>query len=195
LQPPTIHSTAHAFLLALALWPVNGLMAQDTLMVAGVADTTGARSDWRLRHSPQRAAIYSALLPGAGQIYNRKYWKAPIVWGAIGASFYFVQHNTREYERYKDAYVALVDGDPSTVDEFDGAYSADAVLDVAETYRRWRDWSYIALGASYILNIMDASVDAHFARFDVGRDLSLQVLPYAPMTARGTVGLSLTATF
>ena len=91
--------------------------------------------------------------------------------------------------------MALVDGDPSTVDEFDGAYSADAVLDVTETYRRWRDWSYIALGASYILNIMDASVDAHFARFDVSRDLSFQVLPYAPMTARGTVGLSLTATF
>lgn len=170
-------------------------MAQDTSVMAGGADTTGARPDWRLNHSPKRAAIYSAVLPGAGQIYNRKYWKAPIVWAAIGTSLYFVQRNTKEYDRYKDAYVALVDGDPTTVDEFNGAYSADAVLNTAETYRKWRDWSYIALGASYILNIMDASVDANFVRFDVGRDLSFQVMPYAPLTARGSVGLSLTATF
>jgi hypothetical protein len=181
----------HLLLLLLAL----GLAAsaQDTATV--VVDTATARPDWRLHHSPRRAALYSALLPGSGQIYNRKYWKAPIVWGAIGVSFYFVRENTAQYKRYTDAYVALVDGDPATTDEFNGAYTADAVLDVADTYRRWRDWSYIALATSYILNVMDASIDAHFTRFDVGRDLSFQVLPYAPLTARGSVGLSLTATF
>ncbi len=180
-------------LLLLLLVPGTGLLAQDTLRVA--MDSVTVKADWRIDHSPKRAALYSAVLPGSGQIYNRKYWKAPIVWGAIGVSLYFVRENTRQYERYTEAYVALVDGDPATTDEFNGAYTADAVLDVAETYRRWRDWSYIALATSYILNIMDASIDAHFTRFDVGRDLSLQVLPYAPLTARGSVGLSLTATF
>jgi hypothetical protein len=134
-------------------------------------------------------------LPGAGQVYNRKYWKVPLVWGAIGTSLYFARENTQQYKRYTDAYVALVDGDPSTVDEFNGAYSADAVLNTAETYRKWRDWSYIFLATSYILNIMDASIDANFVRFDVGRDLSMQVLPYAPLTARGSVGLSLLVSF
>ena len=180
-------------LLLLLLVPTAGLRAQDTLQAA--PDSAIAKPDRRLHHSPKRAALYSALLPGSGQIYNRKYWKAPIVWGAIGTSLYFVQQNTREYERYLDAYVALADGDPGTTDEFNGEFTADAVLDVAETYRRWRDWSYIALAASYLLNIMDASIDAHFTRFDVDRDLSLQVLPCAPLTARGSVGLSLTATF
>jgi hypothetical protein len=181
--------------LTLSLWPLTPAVAQEPVVVDGGSDSVAVKPDWRLDHSPGRAAMYSAVLPGAGQIYNRKYWKAPIVWAAIGTSLYFVQSNTKEYERYKDAYVALVDGDPNTVDEFNGIYSADAVLNTAETYRKWRDWSYIALGASYILNIMDASVDANFVRFDVGRDLSFQVMPYAPLTARGTVGLSLTATF
>jgi len=182
-------------LLVLAFSGGLGAVGQDTAEVRGAVDTTTVKPDWRLRHKPGRAALYSAVLPGAGQVYNRKYWKVPIVWGAIGASLYFARENTRQYDRYTEAYVALVDGDPTTTDEFNGAYSADAVLNVAETYRRWRDWSYIALATSYILNIMDASIDANFVRFDVGRDLSLQVLPYAPLTARGSVGLSLTATF
>lgn len=189
-------ATLRTLLLVLGCSVLIGASGQDSTLRITTADTVPAKQlDWRLRHTPGRAGLYSALLPGAGQAYNHKYWKVPIVWGAIGTSIYFVQRNTREYERYKDAYVALVDGDPTTTDEFNGAYTSDAVLDVAETYRKWRDWSYIALAGSYILNIMDASVDAHFTRFDVGRDLSLQVMPYAPMTARGTVGLSLLATF
>lgn len=189
-------ATLRTLLLGLGCSVLISSSGQDSTLRVTTADTVPAeRPDWRLRHTPGRAGLYSALLPGAGQAYNHKYWKVPIVWGAIGTSIYFVQRNTREYERYKDAYVALVDGDPATTDEFNGAYTSDAVLDVAETYRKWRDWSYIALAGSYILNIMDASVDAHFTRFDVGRDLSLQVMPYAPLTARGTVGLSLLATF
>lgn len=189
-------ATLRTLLLGLGCGVLIGVSGQDSTLRITTADTVPAKQlDWRLRHTPGRAGLYSALLPGAGQAYNHKYWKVPIVWGGIGTSIYFVQRNTREYERYKDAYVALVDGDPTTTDEFNGAYTSDAVLDVAETYRKWRDWSYIALAGSYILNIMDASVDAHFTRFDVGRDLSLQVMPYAPMTARGTVGLSLLATF
>ncbi len=151
---------------------------------------TDSVPDWRLRHKPGRAALYSALLPGAGQVYNRKYWKVPIVAAGLGVSAYFIASNTRAYDRYKDAYVALVDNDPATVDEFNGAYSAAAVRDVADTYRRWMDLSYVGLALVYVLNIVDATVDAHFVRFDVGDDLSLQLRPGLDLAAQRAVGLS-----
>lgn len=152
-------------------------------------------SDWRLRHKPAKAALFSALVPGAGQIYNHKYWKAPIVWAGLGTCIYFVQRNTREYERYRDNYIALVDGDPTTVDEFNGRYSADNLRSVADTYHKWRDLSWIACGLVYILNVVDASVDGHFVRFDVNPDLTLELQPALPMAAQGAVGLSLGARF
>jgi len=147
---------------------------------------------WRARHSPKKATILSAVAPGAGQIYNRKYWKAPIAWAGLGTCVYFIQENSREYRRYKDAYIAIVDGDPTTTDEFNGRFSAGQILNVSDTYRRWRDLSYIALGAVYMLNVVDASVDAHFVRFDVGRDLSAGVGPSLSTAAMGAPGISFT---
>ncbi len=174
----------------------------DTLIVTGgvpepVMDTTSVAPsqaadtlDWRARHSPHKASILSAVLPGAGQIYNRKYWKAPIVWAGLGTCVYFIQENSAEYRRYKDAYIALVDGDPTTTDEFNGQFSAAQVLDMTDTYRRWRDLSYIAFGLVYMLNIVDAGVDANFVHFDVSRDLSLNVGPSLELASRGAAGLS-----
>jgi len=158
----------------------------DSAAVPVPADTL----DWRHRHSPTKATILSAIVPGAGQIYNRKYWKAPIVWAGLGVSIYFIQENNSEYRRYKDAYIALTDNDPNTVDEFNGQFGSEQLLNVTNTYRKWRDLSYICLGAVYILNIVDASVDAHFVRFDVSPDLSLGVGPSLPVAAQGGIGLS-----
>ncbi len=151
--------------------------------------------DWRQRHSPRKASILSAVAPGAGQIYNRKYWKAPIAWAGLGTAVYFIRENSREFERYKTAYIALVDGDPATVDEFNGRFSSEQVLNVTDTYRRWRDLSYIAFGLVYMLNVVDASVDAHFVRFDVGRDLTLGLGPSMGTAAQGGAGLSLVLAF
>ena len=169
-----------------------------------VALTAGAQSDsaitladtarvltWKERHKPGRATLYSALLPGAGQVYNRKHWKVPIVAAAFGVSTYFLIENTRQYNRYKNAYVALVDNDPNTVDEFNGEFSSAAVRDVADTYRRWLDMSYLAIGLVYVLNIVDATVDAHFVRFDVGEDLSMELRPSLPIAAQGALGVTL----
>ncbi len=150
--------------------------------------------DWRYGHSPRKASLLSAILPGAGQVYNRKYWKVPIVIGGLGASYYFIRENNNQYQRYRDAYIAITDGDPNTVDEFNGQFSSQSVLNVADTYRRWRDLSYIAIGAVYILNIVDASVDAHFVRFDVGQDLSLELAPSLPLAAQGAPGMSIAIT-
>lgn len=150
--------------------------------------------DWRQHHSPRKASILSAVLPGAGQIYNRKYWKAPIVWAGLGTAVYFITENSRGYQRYRTAYIALVDDDPNTVDEFNGQYRPEQVLNVTDTYRRWRDLSYIAFGLVYMLNVVDASVDAHFVRFDVGRDLSMSMGPSMGTMAQGAPGVSLLLT-
>ena len=164
-------------------------------MARGQSDTVAGKPDWRLDHSPGRAALYSAILPGAGQVYNRKYWKVPIAWAGLGISYYFIRTNNTEYQRYKEAYLAVVDDDPSTVDEFGGAYSSSSLLDVTDTYRRWRDLSYIALGAVYILNVMDAAVDGYFVRFDVDKDLSMGIGPSLPLAAQGVIGVGFSATF
>lgn len=164
---------------------------------AGAQNTAADSTDkaWRLRHSPTKATIFSAVLPGAGQVYNRKYWKVPIVAAGIGTCIYFIDRNTRQYERYKDAYIALTDNDPNTVDEFNGQYSSGAILDVANTYRKWRDLSWICTGAVYILNIVDATVDAHFVRFDAGDDLTLAVAPGFELASQNALGVSLHLNF
>ncbi|MBP6311216.1 MAG: DUF5683 domain-containing protein [Flavobacteriales bacterium] len=162
----------------------------DEKVVAEITSMPKDSLTWQERHSPKKASILSALVPGAGQIYNRKYWKAPIVWAGLGVSAYFIAENTKQYRRYKDAYIAIVDNDPTTIDEFNGSVSAGQVLNVVDTYRRWRDLSYIAIGAVYALNIIDASVDAHFVRFDVSPDLSMELGPSLPALSQGAVGVS-----
>lgn len=197
-----VFSTLHAQVDPVTRMPVvDSAAVADPLIVDGAApvDTTKIlvatdTLNWRQRHSPARATLFSAVLPGAGQIYNRKYWKAPIVWGGLGLSYYFIQRNNKEFRRYKEAYIAVVDGDPATVDEFDGRISSSQLLDVTDTYRKWRDMSYIAIGLVYILNVVDASVDANFVRFDVGRDLSLNAGPSLELAAQGTPGARLSLT-
>ena len=178
-----------ALLLPCCLAVAMTTLAQEDRAITE-ADTTRILT-WKERHKPGRATLYSAILPGAGQVYNRKYWKVPIVAAAFGVSTYFLIENTRQYNRYKNAYVALVDNDPNTVDEFNGEFSSAAVRDVADTYRRWLDMSYLAIGLVYVLNIVDATVDAHFVRFDVGEDLSLRLGPAIPMAAHGALGLTI----
>ncbi len=148
-------------------------------------------TDWRVRHKPGRATLLSAVLPGAGQVYNRRYWKVPIVAAGIAVPAWFIVDNTRQYKRYRDAYIALTDGDPATVDEFDGQFDPAAVREVADTYRRWMDLSYVGLALVYALNVVDATVDAYFVRFDVGDDLSLRVGPGLELAPQRAVGLTL----
>ena len=114
--------------------------------------------------APSKAAFYSAILPGLGQIYNKKYWKAPIVWGAIGTSIYFYIDNNKKHNRYRKAFKLEIAGRPH---EFDGSIEGNATYDKtalerAQTvFKRNRDLSLFITIGFYILNIVEANVDAH----------------------------------
>lgn len=128
-------------------------------------------------HSPKLATLLSAVAPGAGQIYNRKYWKLPIVYGAFGGLIYSAVWNHTKFRTFKDAYLIRIDDDPTTVDQFEGQFSDENLRTIQSDYRRNRDLSYVFIGVFYALNIIDAAVDAHLFDFNVDEDLSLQIKP------------------
>ncbi len=126
---------------------------------------------------PGRAALFSAILPGAGQAYNGSYWKVPVVYTILGSVVYFAENSNRQYKRYLKAYIAVTDTLPSTISEFGENINEEELLSYKETYRRNRDLYYIFTFIVYGLNIVEANVDAHFSDFDVNDDLSLKINP------------------
>jgi Family of unknown function (DUF5683) len=126
-------------------------------------------------HSPSTAALLSGLVPGAGQIYNKKYWKAPIVWAGLGAFGYLWVNENNRYQDAKTAYLSYQDKDPSNDIVFNGTSNVSIIQQTKNVYLNQRD-SYLLFGVLfYGLNIIDAAVDAHFINFDVSDDLSLHV--------------------
>lgn len=134
-------------------------------------------SDTIVKHSPQRAAMFSAILPGAGQIYNRKYWKVPIIYASFGVSAYFIQYNYKNYTDFSNAYKIRIDQDPTTTDPYEEIYTADNLKFLRDVYRRNFELSCITAAAVYVLNIIDALVDAHLFYFHIDDDLSLRLQP------------------
>lgn len=139
-----------------------------------------------------KAVIMSALIPGLGQVYNKKYWKVPIVYGGLLTAAYFVNLNRVAYHDFKEAYIAEVDSDATTLNET--GLEVPGLQAYMEFYRTRMEISYIALGLLYVLNIVDASVDAHLYTFDVSDDLSLRITPEFNMISNNLpyTGLRLT---
>lgn len=126
---------------------------------------------------PSKAAFYSAILPGAGQFYNKKYWKIPIVWGAIGTGVYFYVRNDKQFDRYRDAYKRRLAGFKD--DEFSDAngnplISDDGLIRAQQQFRRNKEVALLVTIGLYALNIIDANVDAHLLQFNVDENLSLR---------------------
>lgn len=122
--------------------------------------------------SPARAAFYSAVLPGLGQAYNKKYWKIPIIYTALGIGTYFYLDNDKEYKRYRDAYKRRLAGFED--DEFFGSVTNDGLEEAQKTFKRNKELSLLITVGLYALNIIDANVDAHLLQFNVDDNLSLQ---------------------
>jgi len=138
--------------------------------------------------SPRKAAILSATLPGLGQVYNKKYWKIPIIYAGLLTSVYYINDNNIEYKRYKDAYLRRLDNNPDN-DDFVGEYSSGDLLILKDFYRRNREVSILCFIGTYIINVLDASVDAHLFDYDISEDISLQITPTSTANFNG---LSLT---
>ncbi len=131
--------------------------------------------DTSRQHSPRLATILSAALPGAGQFYNRKYWKIPVIYALGGGLIYSLHHNNKNYHQFRRAYTQFYNsGEPVSGFEM---YSKEQLKIIKDQYRRNRDLSIIGITLLYVLNIVDASVDAHLFDYDIGDDLSLKIQP------------------
>jgi len=164
-------------------------------------------------HSPQRASYYSMVIPGLGQIYNKKYWKVPVIYAGFGTLVYLVKFNSSRFTKYINAYGDFIDNDTLTTSyltiinerglderefvkelyENEGTYDPskyewfkNALILNKDYYRRNRDLSYIGIGLWYILNIVDASVDAHLFDYDISDELTLHIEPELFPTSRYT---------
>ena len=140
--------------------------------------------------APSKAAFYSAVIPGLGQAYNQKYWKIPIVYAGIGTGIYFYTSNKKEYNRFRDAYKRRLAG--FTDDEFQGIAN-ETLIRAQRTSRRNMDVSLAVAVGFYLINIVDANVDAHLKQYNISDDLSLSPnVDFNSFQASTNYGLSLT---
>lgn len=152
-------------------------------------------------HSPRKAALRSLILPGLGQIYNKKYWKLPIVYGALGISGAVFNYNLQWYRRTRFAYKVLVNQDvqnyPNVHPELQGLIQRgddDALLSYRNEFRQNIDYSVLVFVLLWGLNVVDATVDAHLKSFDVSPDLSFN-MKFGHSDLAGTTGMSLVLAF
>ncbi|MCC6370874.1 MAG: hypothetical protein IT236_07720 [Bacteroidia bacterium] len=165
-------------ILILSLFFCTATQAQlkDTMAVKADSIALAKANHKKIYSSPRRATIMSAILPGLGQVYNRKYWKVPIIYVGLGGFAYMFSFNNALYKDYKKDVIAYYDSDPATVAVH--PYSGDALQTQKLYYRKYRDFAIIGMGVVYLINLIDANVDAHLKTFDVSDDLSLQLEPW-----------------
>jgi hypothetical protein len=200
------------FLLRGILIFVFGLLIRqaNAIGVSDSNDTLKVESESIIKKNiPAQATIFSAVLPGLGQVYNKKYWKVPIVWGGFVGLGYVINYFNKAYVNSKKAYTDLMDNNPNTKSyettypefvytnkdkfpEYYQSFNTDIVK-----YRKQRDTYIIITAAFYFLNILDANVDAHFIDFDISEDLTFNFEPimFEPITNTPILGGQITFTF
>ncbi len=130
-------------------------------------------------HSPHKASLYSFILPGLGQAYNKKYWKIPLVYAGFGTLIYYINKNKKEYQLFKAAYEFVpIDENEIPPNDYYEQYSKEQLKIGKDKSRRNLELSYILTGFWYLINVVDAAVDAHLFDFKVSSDLSLRIEPH-----------------
>jgi hypothetical protein len=207
-------------------WFQQSSFAQDTLSVTKpfhgsinnksvVQDTLALNNSLKLKFvpDPMRATMLAVAFPGLGQIYTRKYWKLPLVYGGFAALIYSVQFNSKNYTAYMkayqdftdlipstDSYLKLIQANPSTYDPVlyhesynpaNAQYYKDGMLRMVDLYKRYRDLSYIGIAGWYLISILDANVDASLFNYDISNNLNLTVMPMQLPLPGGYVGVGL----
>ncbi|MGB0879437.1 MAG: DUF5683 domain-containing protein [Polaribacter sp.] len=149
--------------------------------------------------SPSKAAFYSAIFPGMGQVYNKKYWKTPVVWGALGTSIYFYLDNNKEFKRFRRAFKLRKAGfqDEFTLDDGSVLVSEDGLVTAQKQLRENRDLSLLATVIIYVLQIVEASVNAHLLQFNTDDNLSFKpiIIPDPIQFDTPVVGLTIKYSF
>ncbi len=199
------------------------IMLEDTL--AAITDSASVlikkehkrreKRDWNTwRPDPKRALWLALVIPGGGQIYNRKFWKLPIIYGGFMGCIYALTWNNMMYKDYSQAYLDIMDDDPGTASYNKFLHLGRQITPENEEqyqkifksrkdkYRRWRDLSFFVLLGVYAISVIDAYVDAELSVFDISKDLSLRVEPTVIRNHSGgnaldsqSLGLSCTLNF
>lgn len=190
-------------------------VAADKVTAKDTLKHRKAKRDWTTwRPNPKRAMWLAIVIPGAGQIYNRKYWKLPIVYGGFLGCLYAIRWNNQMYRDYSQAYMDIMDNDPSTQSYNQFLHLGNTITSENEEryqnlfkkrkdyYRKYRDLSIFCLIGVYALSVIDAYVDASLSEFDISKDLSLKVEPAVMNSKTSTnplkssaVGLQCSLTF
>ena len=202
LQQPT---SATETVLAVEKPVVQELTPADSLKALKMAKKAEKR-DWATwKPDPKRAMWLAIVLPGAGQIYNRKYWKLPIIYGGFVGCAYAMRWNNQMYSDYSRAYIDIADDDPNTksyetfikfgntINETNIEQWKSRFKSRKDRFRRWRDLSFFCMVGVYGLSIIDAYVDASLSQFDISDDLSLHVEPGFVGTTSTNTGIGINA--
>ncbi len=180
------------FVIALLFIFASGF-SQQVVNVNDLEATDSVKNDPIDPLRPAKAAFYSAVVPGLGQIYNKRYWKVPIVYGAIGTSLYFYSDSNKKYKDYRDAYKRRLSGFED--DEY-SYLDNDRLIRAQRQFKKNREYSLLFVIGFYVLNIVDANIDAHLKQFNVSDNLTL--VPDVFQTdvySKPNVGLSLNYKF
>jgi hypothetical protein len=171
----------YAFLLgtALLLCSFSSLHAQEDSSAQHIRSSVPPNKTLPELHSPKRAAAMSAMLPGLGQIYNHKYWKVPVIYGAFAGLGYFFWYEQVQFDLFTASYHKSLAGNTAAIDPSLRRYDAATLLEWKNYFNRYRDLSIIGISLVYVVNILDATVDAHLWHFEqkINDDLSLHIAP------------------
>ncbi len=190
-------------LVVMAFLPAFHCTAQavpDSVAMPGI-DTTDYRTRQqttplitkheRFQPNPKKAGLYSSIVPGLGQLYNREYWKIPVVYVGIGVAGYFFTNNLNKYQSYRKAYIGRINN-PYPTDEYVKKYSSDQLQQLQNDYSKYLDLTVLFSAIGYCLQVIDAITSAHLKNFDISRDISLHV---RPVVVPGGAGMGLVMNF
>lgn len=180
------------FVFLFLLFGLTSIFAQQKPQIIAV-DTLKSETIDPLR--PAKAAFYSAIFPGLGQIYNKKYWKLPLVYGAIGTSAYFYFDSQKNYNIYRDEYKNRLAGNTSD-SEYLSRLSESQLITAQKQFQRNRDLSALFVVGFYILNIIDANIDAALSQFNVSENLAFKpAVNRNVLTSENDFGVALNYSF
>jgi hypothetical protein len=179
------------FVLLLFVLCANSMAQSDSLIIESSRDTVLLKS-YATKYDPRKALLYAAILPGLGQVYTKKYWKIPLVYGGFISIGYGISFYQTRYTSTKGMLFSKLE-DPSTYP----TYSIERLRNAVTRYRRERDFMIILMGGMYILQMIDAHVDAHLKEFDLNPNLQVKLQPSMDQNAMAgrTTGLSLVFQF